>query len=74
MIRRALLRYHQQWMPDKLFVEARGLPTRQHQTLAGMGHVIETKEIGCRVQAVELDVNKINAVSDPRGEGSSYAF
>ncbi|MEK6623495.1 MAG: gamma-glutamyltransferase, partial [Bdellovibrionota bacterium] len=70
----ALLRYHQQWMPDKLFVEARGLPTRQHQTLAGMGHVIETKEIGCRVQAVELDVNKINAVSDPRGEGSSYAF
>ena len=48
--------------------------TRQHQTLAGMGHVIETKEIGCRVRAVELDVNKINAVSDPRGEGSSYAF
>ena len=38
-----------------------------------MGHVIETKEIGCRVRAVELDVNKINAVSDPR-EGSSMHF
>ncbi|MBI2518934.1 MAG: gamma-glutamyltransferase [Bdellovibrio sp.] len=74
----ALLRYHQQWMPDKLFVEARGLPDRQHQALTAMGHIIETKDIGCRIQAVELigDMNdrKINAVSDPRGEGSSYAL
>jgi len=70
----ALLRYHQQWMPDKLFVEERGFPKNQHEALTALGHVIETKDIGCRIQAVELNEKKINAVSDPRGEGSSYAL
>ncbi len=70
----ALLRYHQQWMPDKLYVEARGLPKEQYDGLTKKGHVIETKDIGCRIQAVELNGGKVNAVSDPRGEGSAYAL
>lgn len=67
------LRYHHQWMPDKIFVEEPGFPSEIHASLSALGFEIETKDLGCRIQAVQRIGSELIAISDPRGEGSAFA-
>ncbi len=63
------LRYHHQYLPDQLLVEAPGLPAGLEADLKKLGHDVKTGEIGCKVQAVAFESGHLRAVSDPRGEG-----
>lgn len=67
------LRYHHQWMPDKIFVEEPGFPSETHDSLSALGFEIEIKDLGCRIQAVQRIGSELIAISDPRGEGSAFA-
>ena len=66
-------RYHQQWHPDVLWTE-RSLPLEVEEKLKQMGHTIEVKDLGCRVQAAQLENGILESVSDPRGEGSAVGL
>lgn len=63
------LRYHHQWTPDQLLVEAPGFPKETTDRLKAMGHDVQVGDIGCKVQAVALEDGNLRGVSDPRGEG-----
>lgn len=65
----ASLRYHHQWAPDEIAVEAPGFPEAITQKLRTMGHSIRTKEIGCQVNAIAKQKTILHGVADPRGEG-----
>lgn len=65
-------RFHHQWLPDTLFVEAGALPDQTLAQLRTMGHVIEDKDttIG-EVQAVAIGPDgQLTGVSDPRRSGA----
>ncbi len=63
------VRVHQQWFPDEIRVEARGLPDQTVVALKKMGHNLNFENFGCRVQAVAFEGDEIIGVSDPRGAG-----
>lgn len=63
------LRYHHQYLPDELVVEAPGLPKELAQDLEARGYHIRNGDIGCKIQAVAFEGGKLHGVSDPRGEG-----
>ncbi len=69
----AALRYHHQWSPDQLRFEGLEIPAKLKDDLSRMGHHIEEKDLGCKVQAVERNGKILQAVSDPRGEGRALA-
>jgi gamma-glutamyltranspeptidase/glutathione hydrolase len=63
-------RFHHQWMPDQITVEAGALPTYLVRTLQGRGHVIVERSdpIG-DVQAIWVKNRDACGVPDPRGSG-----
>jgi len=63
------LRYHHQYLPDELVVEAPGLPSELSEDLEKRGYTVKTGEIGCKIQAIAYEDGKLHGVSDPRGEG-----
>lgn len=65
----AALRYHHQWTPDQLLVEAPGFPEPVTAELKKKGYDVQVGDIGCKVQAVAFEEGKLRGVSDPRGEG-----
>lgn len=65
-------RFHHQWQPDKLFVE-NTFPPATAAALRQLGHAVEEKDLGCRVEAAALEGQEIKAVADPRGFGSALA-
>jgi gamma-glutamyltranspeptidase/glutathione hydrolase len=65
----AALRYHHQWTPDKLLVEAPGLPADTTRALRAMGHDVVMGGIGCKVEAIAYEDGRLHGVADPRGEG-----
>ncbi|RZA07738.1 MAG: gamma-glutamyltransferase [Proteobacteria bacterium] len=68
----ATLRFHHQWQPGKLFVEP-GFPAATVGALRKLGHEVEEKDLGCRVEAAALDQEGVQSVADPRGFGSALA-
>ena len=68
------LRYHQQYSPDQIQVEAPGFGGDLKSGLEKLGHTVVEKDLGCRVQAVEKSATGLTAVSDPRGEGIALGF
>jgi gamma-glutamyltranspeptidase/glutathione hydrolase len=66
-------RFHHQWHPDYLWTE-RELPPEVQTQLLSKGHKIEVKDLGCRIQATQLEDGVLEAVSDPRGEGSAVGL
>lgn len=70
----SLVRYHHQWMPDQLSVEPPGFPPQAVIELQKKGHVIVSKDLGCKVQAIQNEQNKFHGVSDMREEGSSLGL
>jgi gamma-glutamyltranspeptidase/glutathione hydrolase len=67
----ALVRYHHQWQPDELRVDAPGFPRALETDLKRRGHKLNVSNLGCRVAAVELRDGLLHGVADPRGEGLS---
>ncbi len=65
----AALRYHHQWLPDVLAVEAPGFPEPVTLELQRMGYAIREEPIGCKVEAVAYENGRLHGVADPRGEG-----
>ncbi len=63
------VRYHHQWTPDQILVEAPGLPEPTEKALKDMGYTIKTDGIGCKIQAIAYEEGRLHGVSDPRGEG-----
>lgn len=66
------VRYHHQWSPDQLRVEEIGLPDKTMKALKRNGHDINLQNLGCRVQAVANEGDKLIGVSDPRGAGLAF--
>lgn len=65
----ATVRYHHQWYPHEIRIGEDGLPEETLRDLKKMGHTITVQDLGCRVQAVALERERLHGVSDPRGEG-----
>ncbi len=69
----AATRYHHQWRPEEIRVGAPGLSKETEQKLMAMGHKINHKSLGCKIQAIKVEKNGVlHGVSDPREEGMSY--
>lgn len=65
------MRYHHQWYPEEIAVEAPGFPAETQKQLESMGYKIVQKDLGCKVEAVSREGTTLHAVSDTRGEGMS---
>lgn len=65
----ASLRYHHQWTPDEIEVEAPGFKAETRTELEKLGYKVQERGIGCKVQAVASEGLGIHAVSDPRDIG-----
>jgi len=63
------LRYHHQWVPPTLVVEAPGFSPALAMSLKALGYDVSTGSIGCKVEAIAYEKDQLHGVSDPRGEG-----
>ena len=63
------VRYHHQWRPKQIRVDELGFPKDTHKKLEKMGHEINHKDLGCKIQAITYEGKGLRGVSDPRGEG-----
>jgi gamma-glutamyltranspeptidase/glutathione hydrolase len=63
------VRYHQQWFPDELRIGNMGLKKQSEDKLRKMGHKLNHKNLGCRIQAIANEKGLLKGVSDPRGQG-----
>ncbi|MEX0797991.1 MAG: gamma-glutamyltransferase [Bacteriovoracaceae bacterium] len=69
----AATRYHHQWRPEEIRVGPPFLPLKTEKKLKAMGHKINPKSLGCKVQAIKVEKdNLLHGVSDPREEGMSH--
>lgn len=68
------LRYHHQWYPDYIMVEEPGFKKSVQKNLEELGHHIELKDLGCKIQVVAKENDFLHGVSDSRGEGLSLSF
>jgi gamma-glutamyltranspeptidase/glutathione hydrolase len=71
----ASVRFHHQWMPDRLDIEAPGPGESVVKRLAELGWNVNVKNdaIPCRVELVVRENETLTAVSDPRDSGKSLA-
>lgn len=66
----ATVRYHHQWQPDEIRVDEPGLPPETTEKLKSMGYKVVTKNLDCKVNAVQYQANgTLLGVADPRSEG-----
>jgi gamma-glutamyltranspeptidase/glutathione hydrolase len=65
----ASLRYHHQWRPDLIRFDLPGVADSTYKSLITKGHVLENKDLGCKIQAIARENDLLHSVSDPRGEG-----
>ncbi len=69
------LRFHSQWLPDKLFIEKNALDSNVIHQLKEMGHHIEERSPIGRVEAIlVLPDGKLEGVADNRGEDDVEGF
>jgi gamma-glutamyltranspeptidase / glutathione hydrolase len=69
------IRFHHQWKPDEISVDAPGFSASTEHALTQMGYKIRTapNAVFCRVMAVSREGNLLRGASDPRDAGSSLA-
>ena len=68
-------RFHNQWLPDKLFVEKNGISVDTKQILRSKGHSIQ--EVSNLARNHNIFINKYGmktAAADPRGNGSVAGY
>lgn len=69
----AMVRYHQQWQPDVLYVDPPGPRPEVLKQLKSMGYDVRIEPVGCYVMAVSKEGDKLRGVADPRDIGISIA-
>jgi gamma-glutamyltranspeptidase/glutathione hydrolase len=62
-------RFHEQYLPDRIYVENGALTAESIDRLLDLGHKIEIRKPIGEVQAVEVGEGGLTGVSDPRGDG-----
>lgn len=68
-------RFHHQWLPDKVFVEANCLTSEVREELTKMGHEIEERGHIGRVEAIQVLANgKLEAAADIRGDDHASGY
>ncbi len=68
-------RYHHQWKPEEIRIGEPGFSPQVEAELRAMGHKINHKNLGCKIQAVmRYPDGKLHGVSDPREEGMSFGI
>tara|TARA_Y100000780_G_scaffold155505_1_gene140059 strand:- start:90643 stop:92379 length:1737 start_codon:yes stop_codon:yes gene_type:complete len=68
-------RYHHQWSPEEIRVGPPYLDPKVESELKAMGHKINHKSLGCKIQAIKVEKDGVlHGVSDPREEGMSYGI
>lgn len=64
-------RYHHQYLPDKIFVEANALTKKIKANMLAKKHQFQITNRYGNMQIIVNRNNKLSAASDPRGEGLS---
>ena len=67
-------RYHHQWSPEEIRIGSPGFSKDVESQLVEMGHKINHKDLGCKIQAILKKGNNLHGVSDMREEGSSFGM
>jgi gamma-glutamyltranspeptidase/glutathione hydrolase len=62
-------RFHEQYVPDRIYVENGALEPQTIDGLLGIGHKIEVRKPIGDVQAILVGKGGLTGVSDPRGDG-----
>jgi gamma-glutamyltranspeptidase/glutathione hydrolase len=65
----AAKRFHEQYLPDRIYIENGALAPDVIDDLLAIGHRIEIREPIGNIQAILIREGKLNGVSDPRGSG-----
>ncbi|WP_374027629.1 gamma-glutamyltransferase [Bdellovibrio bacteriovorus] len=68
-----MVRYHQQWQPDVLYVDPPGPKPEVLKQLNAMGYDVKIEPVPCYVMAVSKEGDKLHGVADPRDIGISIA-
>lgn len=71
----AAVRFHQQWQPDEISMDAPGLAPSAMKELERMGHKVRVapNAVFCRTQLAVREGETLRAVADPRDFGRSIA-
>lgn len=69
-------RIHHQYVPDVLTYEADALTATEAEALRQRGHVLRSRDTWGNMQVVTFDAatGKVDAASDPRGEGTAGIY
>ena len=71
----AATRFHHQWKPEEIRVGPPYLDADVEAQLEAMGHKINHKSLGCKIQAIKVEKDGVlHGVSDPREEGMSFGI
>lgn len=71
----AATRYHHQWKPEEIRVGPPYFDAATESKLKAMGHKINYKPLGCKIQAIQKQNDgSLIGVSDPREEGMSLGL
>jgi gamma-glutamyltranspeptidase/glutathione hydrolase len=62
-------RFHEQYLPDRIFIENGALAPGTIDGLLGIGHKIEIRRPIGEIQAIMVGEGQVTGMSDPRGSG-----
>jgi gamma-glutamyltranspeptidase/glutathione hydrolase len=68
------LRFHEQYLPDRIYIENGALTLETIDGLLELGHKIEIRKPIGEVQAIEVGRGRLTGVSDPRGAGRAAGY
>jgi len=67
-------RFHHQWKPDVIYVEANAIKPEDRKILQIIGHKIEEREPIGRVEAIAVKNGKIYGAADHRGDDDAKGY
>jgi gamma-glutamyltranspeptidase/glutathione hydrolase len=67
-------RFHEQYLPDRIYIENRALDPGVIDGLLALGHKIEIRKPIGSVQAIHVKGGELNGASDPRGSGRAVGY
>jgi gamma-glutamyltranspeptidase/glutathione hydrolase len=70
----AVPRFHEQWKPDLLYLEAIGFGAPMRRELTSMGYALQNTTVNAKVEALErTPEGRVQGAPDPRSEGAAVA-